>query len=339
MPAVFRTIEPEHPYRREKVPMFNFFRIADNTFKESIREPIYFLMLLCALVLIGHFPTMTLFVFSEQLKLVVDSSMATSMLFGLLSAVLCSSNTVSREMRNGTVLLLMSKPVTRSAFILAKITGIVAASTLFALICNAASFVSVYIAVDEFRLDLTAYGIFMGILAAACFIGMAANFWKGSSFSAVSTVAAAILVGIYTVVCVLTKEHPSISMTNMAKALILIHFAVIAMSTLAVVFASRLDMVSNLTLCSAFFFLGLVSGYLFSRDTGSEVLNAIFGILYAVVPNWQYFWLVDAIAGNRIIPAGYVLWAAGYMVVYVVICVTWALAIFQNKEIAGDIRQ
>ena len=86
--------------------MFNFFKITSNTFKESVREPIFFLMLFAALVLIGHYPSAALFVFSEQLKLVVDSSMATSLIFGLVAGVLCASHTVAREMRNGTVLLL-----------------------------------------------------------------------------------------------------------------------------------------------------------------------------------------------------------------------------------------
>ena len=53
--------------------MFNYFKISINAFKESVREPIYFLMLLAALVLIGIYPSAALFVFSEQLKLVVDS--------------------------------------------------------------------------------------------------------------------------------------------------------------------------------------------------------------------------------------------------------------------------
>jgi len=319
--------------------MFNFFRIADNTFKESIREPIYFLMLLCALVLIGHFPSMALFVFSEQLKLVVDSSMATSMIFGLLAAVLCASHTVSREMRNGTVLLLMSKPVTRASFILAKIAGIVAAATLFTLICNLSAYVSIYIAVDQFRMDMMAYGMFFAVIAAACVAGMAANFWKGYSFSAVATVAMAVFIPVYVAVCVATKEHPALSMMDLSMALLLIQLAVIAMSTLAVVFATRLDMVANLTLCSAFFFLGLVSGFLFRQDTGSEVLNGIFGILYAVLPNWQFFWLADAIAGNHAIPTGYVAECAFYVVIYVAVCIMWAVAVFQQKEIAGDIRQ
>ena len=111
--------------------MFNLWKIAFNAFRESLREPVYFLMLLAALLLIAHYPPAAIFVFSEQLKLVVDSSMATTLLFGLVVAVLCSSHTVAREMRNGTVLLLMSKPVQRWSFVLGKILGICMAGTLF----------------------------------------------------------------------------------------------------------------------------------------------------------------------------------------------------------------
>ncbi|MBO5762925.1 MAG: hypothetical protein J6R85_03550 [Lentisphaeria bacterium] len=319
--------------------MLNFFKIADNTFKESIREPIYFLMLLCALLLIGHFPSMALFVFYEQLKLVVDSSMATALFFGLLCAVLCASNTVSREMRNGTVLLMMSKPVSRVVFILAKIAGIVTAATLFSVICNLAALVSVYIAVDQFRLDMSAYYTFLVILVISCGAGMAANYWKGSAFSATSTMTSAGLMALYALFCVLAKDTPAIHMSDLVIALILINFSVIAMSTLAVVFATRLDSVANLTLCSFIFFAGLVSGYLFSQPTDSAVLDFIFKMLYAVIPNWQFFWLADAIAANRDIPASYLGWAAAYVALFVVICTMWAAAIFQNKEIAGDVRQ
>ena len=115
--------------------MSHLYRISVNTFRESIREPVYFLMLLASLLLIGHFPWLTIFVFFEQLKLVVDSAMATTMLFSLAIAVLCASYTVSREMRNGTVLLLLSKPVPRWSFVLGKIFGIMLASVLFCVIC------------------------------------------------------------------------------------------------------------------------------------------------------------------------------------------------------------
>ena len=84
--------------------------------------------------------------------------------------------------------------------------------------------------------------------------------------------------------------------------------------------------------------LGLISSYLFQRQTDSDALNLVFGVLYAILPNWQYFWLADAVAVNRPIPDSYVINAAIYMVIYVSVCSMWAVAIFQNKEIAGDSR-
>ncbi len=318
--------------------MFNFFKITANTFKESVREPIFFLMLLAALILIGHYPSAALFVFSEQLKLVVDSSMATGLLFGLVAAVLCASHTVAREMRNGTVLLLLSKPVFRWTFILGKIAGIGAAVSLFAAICNLATVVSVYIATDQFRMDMGIYFIYLGLLAAGCVIGMVANFWKGSSFPEIATYALAVLVPLCAVYVYLTKEHPTLALRDLAAALVLINFAVVAMSTLAVVFATRLDIVPNLSVCTVLFFLGLVSSYLFQRQTDSAFLNWLFAVCYAVLPNWQYFWLADAVAVGRPIPVSYVVEAGVYVVLYVFLCSLWAVAIFQNKEIAGDCR-
>ncbi len=318
--------------------MFNYFKISINAFKESVREPIYFLMLLAALALIGSYPSAALFVFSEQLKLVVDSSMATSLIFGLIVAVLCASHTVAREMRNGTVLLLLSKPVSRWSFILGKITGIGAAITLFTLLCNLATIISVYIATDQFRLDWGIFLIYYGILIAICAVGMLFNFWRGSSFPEIATYAAALLIPIYAIVCVVTKERPTVSLQDLCYALILINFAVVAMSTIAVGFATKVDIVPNLSLCTIVFFLGLVSSYLFQRDTSSTFLNMIFKFCYAVLPNWQFFWLADAIAVNRPIPFSYVLDSFVYVVLYTAICSLWAVALFQNKEIAGDNR-
>ena len=318
--------------------MFNYLKISINAFKESVREPIYFLMLLAALALIGCYPSAALFVFSEQLKLVVDSSMATSLIFGLIVAVLCASHTVSREMRNGTVLLLLSKPVFRWSFILGKITGIGAAVTLFTLLCNLATIVSVYIATDQFRLDWGIFVLYLGLLAAACAVGMLFNFWRGSSFPEVATYAATLLIPAYAIICILTKERPMVSLPDLCCALILLHFAVVAMSTIAVGFATRLDIVPNLSVCTVIFFLGLVSSYLFQRDTGSAFLNLVCKFCYAVLPNWQFFWLADAIAVNRPIPFVYVVDGFVYVVLYLAICSLWAVAAFQNKEIAGDNR-
>ena len=318
--------------------MFNFFKIAANTFRESVREPVFFLMLFCALVLIGHYPSAALFVFSEQLKLVVDSSMATGLVFGLVSGVLCASHTVAREMRNGTVLLLLSKPVYRWNFILGKIAGILVAVTLFTAVCNFAGVIAVYVATDQFRMDMGVYYLYLGLLAAGCLVGMLANFFRGSSFPEIASYALTLMVPCFAVYCLLAKPEPTISLADLGCALVLINFATIAMATLAVVFATRLDIVANLCVCTVVFFLGLVSSYLFQRETGSDALDLLFGFLYAVIPNWQYFWLADAVAVNRPIPFSHVVGCAVYVAVYVVLAAMWAVAVFENKEVAGDNR-
>ena len=319
--------------------MFNLFKISVNAFRESLREPVYYLMLLAALLLIGHYPSIAIFVFFEQMKLVVDSSMATGLVFSLLVAILCASHTVSREMRNGTVLLLLSKPVQRWSFILGKIIGIVAASALFALLCNLSTIISVYIAVDQFRFDMVLYFSFIGLLFLSSAIGMVFNYWKGSSFPEVATYATLLFVGVFAVYCNLSQPVPeNVIVSDLVRALVMVNLAVIAMSTIAVVGAINLDVVPNLCVCTVIFFLGLVSSYLFQRQTDSELVNVIFSTLYAILPNWQFFWLADALATRKAIPLAYLGCAAIYVVLYIGLCAMWAVLVFRDKEIARESR-
>ena len=315
--------------------MSHLYRIASNTFRESIREPVYFLMLLSALLLIGHYPWMTLFVFFEQLKLVVDSAMATTMLFSMAIAVLCASYTVSREMRNGTVLLLLSKPVPRWSFVLGKIAGIALAALLFCLVCCMGSVISVYIAVDQFRMEMHLYGAFVGLLGCGCIAGMAMNYLKGNSFAEFATYATAVLVAGMFIYCLKCSPHPALSLKDLGKALLLLNVGVVLMSTIAVGTATRLDVVPTMSLCSVFFFLGLMSSHLFLRTTDSQLLNIICDFCYAVIPNWQFFWLADAIAVGRTIPDNYVLNACIYGGIYFIIACIWAIALFQDREAAA----
>lgn len=317
--------------------MLNFFKIAGNTFKESVREPIFALLLMCAVLLIANFPFVAIFVFYDQVKLVVDSSMATTMLFGLFAAVLCSSNTVSREMRDGTVLLLFSKPVFRSTFILAKIAGIMLASLLFVLVCNAASVVALYIAIDAFRVDFPLYYILLGLLVLGAAIGMVLNFAKNSCFPAVMTLFMSIALPIMAIAVMIFKTvPPEIVLSDFLLAITLLFFAVSAMATLTVVFATRLDMVSNLCVSSVLFALGLMSNYLFQPESGS--LSLIKSIFYALLPNWQFFWLADALATRKAIPLAYLGYSAIYVMLYIGLCSMWAVLVFRDKEIARESR-
>ena len=321
--------------------MFNFYHVAKNTYRESIREPIFFILLMFSLIMIGIFPGATLFVFREQMKLVIDSSMATTLDFGLVTAVLCAGHTITREMQNGTVMLLMSKPVHRWSFIVAKILGIIAALMVFVFICNAATLIAVGVSKDQFWINLPGLYSYFGALVVCSIAGIAANYFYGRSFSAIAINALAIVIPIFAVIflSLVYKNLEDVNISFLIRALLLIFFAVAAMGTITVVFSTRLDMVANLCVCSIIFFLGLISSYMFNQEFDSYFVGLGAKCLYALLPNWQFFWLADALAANQPIPWMYIVYSFVYVILYMLFCSTWAVALFQNRELASDVRQ
>lgn len=317
-----------------------FFHVARNTYRECMREPIFYVLLFTAVFLIGLFPSLAMFVFFEQIKLVADSSMATTLTFGLLAAVLSASRAVTRETRDGTLLLLLAKPVPRWLYVSAKIAGILAALTVFAVLCDLASMISLRVAVDQFRLDWKLLYMYYAMMFIASAYGAIRNFISRKPFPPPAIYALGIL---YAVILLLIqfKLFPFNAADSSPlyfpalPALILLIFAIWLMGAVTVTFATRLDMVPNLVVCAVLFSVGLMSDYLIGRHIQGSL---IFRSLYAIVPNWQYFWKVDALASGSTIPVSYVLWAFAYVVVYIVVCAALAITLFRDREIGDRVR-
>jgi len=312
----------------------NFYSIAVNTFRESLREPIFFILLSVAIALIGIFPSLALFVFREQSKFIIDSSMATTLSFGLVVAVLCASSTISREIRNGTALLMMSKPVSRFSFIIAKSFGILAALTIFVFICSMSSILSVQVASDQFQLDFFTLYLYYGVIAIASGIGAFRNFHSKKSFSESSVYSIALLLPIFILSVQLIPFDKKLLPFpfELIPAFILLFFAVWTMGAITVMLSTKFDMVANLAISSFIFSIGLISDYLFNYGIGSASLNSI---AYAIVPNWQFFWLADALSNKTPISWTYVSWAGAYFLLYFFLCSTIAVTLFADKEIAA----
>jgi len=90
-------------------------------------------------------------------------------------------------------------------------------------------------------------------------------------------------------------------------------------------------MIPTLAICSAFFLLGIMSDYLFGRHASSWWGS----ILYTVTPNWQNFWLADALdAGRNTFQWGYVSKAFAYAICYVGAALAIATAMFEDRELS-----
>src|SRR5256714_3517479 len=110
--------------------MRQFFTIAANAFMELVRQPVFLLLMTGSLMFEIFLATPYYFAFGDEPKLVKNSTLAVMLLSGLLGAVLSASASLAREIRSGTVLAVLSKPVGRAQFLLAKFTGLVLALTV-----------------------------------------------------------------------------------------------------------------------------------------------------------------------------------------------------------------
>jgi hypothetical protein len=92
---------------------------------------------------------------------------------------------------------------------------------------------------------------------------------------------------------------------RLVPAGLLILFALWILAAVALACSTRLDMIATLAVCSALFLVGLMSDYLFGLPAAQGSWWA--STLYSIVPNWQLFWLADALeTGKSTFQWGYV---------------------------------
>src|SRR5258708_5081817 len=104
--------------------MRQFIAITFNAFMELVRQPIFLLLITFSACFIVFLSAVPYFGFGEDAKMVKDMSLAVMLLSGLLGAVLCASTSLALEIRSGTALTVLSKPVSRWTFLMGKFAGL-----------------------------------------------------------------------------------------------------------------------------------------------------------------------------------------------------------------------
>lgn len=318
--------------------MRQFITISTNAFMELIRQPVFLLLLSCSAIFSVYLASLPYFGFGDDPKLVKDSVLAVMLLSGLLGAVLCASNSVSREIRSGTALAVLAKPVSRVSFLLAKYAGLAAALTVLAYVDLLASLLASRMAYDAYgSTDWLALSIFVGGLLAAFGAGGFSNYFLRRPFVSDAVLSVCVLSTLtFVLINFLSKEGKIQAFAEgidwrMGQAGLLILFALWILAGLALVCSTRLEMISTLAICSAFFLLGLMSDYLFGSHAEKGSWWA--SVIYTVLPNWQLLWVANALDEGKSIPWSYIVKACGYMAAYVGAALAVALCLFHDREL------
>ncbi|HEY7181199.1 MAG TPA: ABC transporter permease subunit [Blastocatellia bacterium] len=115
--------------------------IALNTFRESARDRALYNLALLAVLMIVAAVVMGRIAAGQETKIIIDLGLSSITVFGVLIAILLGIGLVSKEIENGAIANILSKPVRRSEFVLGKYFGL--CLTLFASVAAPAAAIAI----------------------------------------------------------------------------------------------------------------------------------------------------------------------------------------------------
>ncbi len=117
--------------------------IALNTFKEAVRNKIFYLLIFFGVFFSFSSKLISMLTIGDTLKILKDVGFASINLFSVLIAIFTGINLVYKEIEKKTVYFILSKPVERRDFILGKFLGL--ALTMFVALTIMISVFSIFI--------------------------------------------------------------------------------------------------------------------------------------------------------------------------------------------------
>lgn len=258
--------------------------IARNAFVESIRQPVFFVIVLVAGVAqvlntwnTGYSMGMeTTGEVQGDNKLLLDLGMATVFVCGMLLAAFIATAVVSREVDNKTILTVVSKPVARPVVVLGKYVGVasallVAMSIMLAFLLMAIRHGVMSTASDTVDQPVLLFGL--GSVAIAFFVGAWSNYFYGWNFPQTFAV---VLAPLAVVSCfallivgkewVIQEQFPGPDFKpQILAACACLVLAVLVMAAVATAASTRLGQVMTIVVCVGVFLGALLSNYFVGR--------------------------------------------------------------------------
>jgi hypothetical protein len=330
------------------------YAIALNAFVETIRQPLYGVILLTTTLLMVLNVSLAAFTLDDDNKLLLDLGLSTLLLSGLFLSAFSASGVLSQEIENKTVLTVISKPVSRPLFVLGKYAGLAAALWLAFYLSFLVFVLSIRHGVlqrasDPWDAPVLVLGV--GSLLASVLISGFCNYFYGKDFP---TMVMAVLTPLLTMAVLLVgkfDEHWKVIPFGsnyiggqVVIAAYLVLLAIMITAAVALAASTRLGQLMTLVICSAVVGLGVISDNVFGKYEQLEQTTSLWanptslvaGLAYRVVPNINFFWVIDGLnAGTEktTVTLTYIIYATAYATLIVMGVLSIAVAAFQKREV------
>lgn len=341
--------------------------IVRNTLLETVRQPVYGLILACSCLLIALIPATAahLYTFTSGTglehvpeRMVADLGLATVQLAGLILAVFVTAGVVSREIEEMTVATVLSKPVGRVTFLLGKFFGVALGISFATGAASAVTLLTIRVGSPLESAEPIDWGVVAGLTLA--FLGSlgwatARNYFRGRSWVGSFNLSFVLCVAvIFVIFAVVDRDYDFIFAPGYVphgrelagkdaglvltydwqvfQAAILTSESVLVMVAVALAASTRLGTIGNGIATGGVFVLGLTARFLQAQLAEAMPLAA--SLFRVVIPQLERFWLSDALVREVDVPGSYVLITSLYALSYISGALCFAALLFDRRDVA-----
>ena len=112
-------------YLVQRMAMPRLFAVALSTYKSEIAQPLFALIIVFGVIALIGFVWIPYNTFGEDIKMLKDAGLTLILILSIILALWSASTSVADEIEGRTALTVLSKPLTRRAFVIGKFSGIV----------------------------------------------------------------------------------------------------------------------------------------------------------------------------------------------------------------------
>ncbi len=273
--------------------------IARATTKEAVRQPVFVLMLLLALIVLVVNTFLPFFSLGHDIKMLKDCGLVTLLFSGLALAVWTASISVAEEIEGKTAMTLLSKPINRRQFVVGKYIGIVQAVLLLLIPLVIVFFLLLYYKVGydarESSKEIPEWG------------------FQQMQFNPLRLEA----------------------VTQVIPAIVLIVFEIAVLAAVSVAISIRLSMVVNVVTCLTIFVIGHLTPVLVKVEAqGLEPVKFVAQLIATILPSLEIFNMEAAVATGTMVPPVYLMYSMFYCVAYCTAAILLAFILFEDRDLA-----
>ncbi len=295
--------------------------VAQAAYKETIRQPLFWFLLIFMIFLMGLSIFLPYYTFGEDLKMLKELQLSAILLPPLILTLFTAAMSVSEEIEGRTAVTLLSKPVARRDFLLGKYFGILAAALLMILILTIVMGWTINTKIDYDRLleDMSSKPEEQAYLGGLQEVRAIAFRFPDLMQDAVIYILRVFMV------------------IELMSAGPFCHFCQVAiMTAITVALATRLPFVLNIFIGLVIFFIGNLVPVLKAQAGDVPLVKFVAELFGFILPSLNYFKIESALSsGLIVVPWGaYTLQVGLHALIFCTIAMLIGLLLFEDRDVA-----